>query len=122
VLPGVLTSAARARHWIVGELDNVPHEVAEAISVVVSELATNAIRHAGTEFSVRVDQTNDVVTVEVDDAGLDVPLPRTAGPADLTGRGLRIVSVLADRWGVRSDADCPGTVVWASFDLPDPEG
>jgi anti-sigma regulatory factor (Ser/Thr protein kinase) len=82
---------------------------------MVSELATNSIRHAGTGFQVRVERSADEVRVEVIDRGSGVPAVRSPTPSDTSGRGLRIVENFADNWGVRSSP--PGKSVWFTLAL-----
>ncbi|MEV7966432.1 ATP-binding protein [Sphaerisporangium sp. NPDC088356] len=92
------------RRWGTGGL-------ADDCSLIVSELVTNAIRHGGTAFSLRLGSDGSRVYGEVFDAGDG--LPRQApGSLDATdGRGLLIVGTLADDWGV-VEADGGGKTVW----------
>jgi anti-sigma regulatory factor (Ser/Thr protein kinase) len=82
--------------------------------LVVSELATNAVVHAKSSFSVTVRCDDARVHVSVRDASPRMPLVREAGPAALFGRGMRLISTVSSRWGVESTDD--GKVVWV--DLP----
>jgi anti-sigma regulatory factor (Ser/Thr protein kinase) len=85
-------------------------------ALIVSELLSNAIRHAaplpGSQIRVTWTLEDDALRVAVSDAGSG-PLPRVtqASPAAPGGRGLGIVESLSDRWGVlRDDGE---TTVWA---------
>ena len=81
----------------------------DAASIVASELATNAVRHANTDFEVRVSRIGRRTRVEViNDAPEMIAAIRE--PSGETGRGLHIVDALATRWGaaVRDR----GKVVW----------
>ncbi|WP_199549111.1 ATP-binding protein [Streptomyces sp. N35] len=84
----------------------------------VSELATNALLHGvppGRGFLLRMARDADVLRIEVHDSGAGDPrIPETA---DEAGRGLRIVDVLADKWGV-GERD-PGKTVWCEFAASD---
>ncbi|WBB64527.1 ATP-binding protein [Streptomyces sp. WMMC500] len=108
---------ARAREFVVGLLaPGVEAGVADDIRVCVSELATNALRHTppGREFLVRVLPRDDVLRIEVHDAGTGTPhLCAPSGSGD-RGRGLRLVDALADDWGVSARSG-PGKAVWAEF-------
>ena len=96
-----------------GELLDIPRDVADDIAVMVSELATNCVRHTDTDFTVGVEQTPTQIRVEVTDAGSGMPAIRSPAPSDLTGRGLRIVRELARLVRVpRSRPDSPGKTVW----------
>jgi anti-sigma regulatory factor (Ser/Thr protein kinase) len=79
--------------------------------LVVSELAANAVLHARTAFSVVARWEEDGVLVSVDDSSPAMPILRNPGPATPTGRGLRLVALLARDWGV--EATSPGKTVWA---------
>jgi anti-sigma regulatory factor (Ser/Thr protein kinase) len=70
------------------------------VRVVVSELVTNAIRHARTD-EIRVDACSDgdVHVVKVWDGDGTLPVPRSLGPDAVGGRGLMIVGELVTRWG-----------------------
>ncbi|MCZ2523135.1 ATP-binding protein [Streptomyces sp. HB2AG] len=110
------------------------HEAHDAAALVVSELATNAVRHGsrdGQSLELRLLLLPDpaVLRVEVSDArGGTVPDPVPPGPVPVhttdsaedgaeSGRGLLLVDALATRWGW---APGPGTgkTVWAELDLP----
>ncbi|MDQ0992326.1 ATP-binding protein [Streptomyces sp. V3I7] len=89
-------------------------ERADDVLLCVSELATNAVTHGvppGRGFLLRVRYDGDVVRVEVHDSGSGVP--RVADEADEGGRGLLLVSALADKWGVGERS--PGKAVWCEF-------
>lgn len=83
--------------------------VGEVAELLVSELATNVIRHAATPFTVDV-SAGDPVRVVVSD-GVAVDLRATPTPDDATsGRGLLILDALAHRWGVERTES--GKEVW----------
>jgi len=98
------------------------------IAVVVSELLTNALRHA---MPVSGDirprrpiwlgllQLGPCVLCAVADPGKRVPEPRTPGSLSESGRGLHIVCALSDQWGWTTPGDT-GKVVWALFGPPLP--
>ena len=87
--------------------------------VLVNELVTNSLRHAGAVrdgwIGLRVGTSPHVLRVEVIDQGPGF-LPELVTP-DLdqtSGRGLFLVQALSDRWGVRRDDE---TTVWAEIDI-----
>jgi anti-sigma regulatory factor (Ser/Thr protein kinase) len=92
----------------------ISEEAAGDLALVLSELAANAVKHAGTPFEVVVD-TDGTARVEVEDQSPTPPVPRDAAPMDTSGRGLALVGQLCDRWGVHvtQDAKC----VWCERDL-----
>ena len=115
--PHTPASVAEARRFVLGALSDVPVESREVIAVMVSELATNALRHAETPFSVRVEQAPGTVRVEVADGGEGRPAVRSPEPSEPSGRGLRIVESLSDTWGVTA-ASGAGKTVWFTLAVP----
>ncbi len=110
-----LTEIVAARRFAEGVLGSVHPRLDEAL-VVVSELASNAIRHAGTGFRLSVDEDQRRVRIAVTDHGPGWP---QAVGLDLTrpgGMGLRLVDALTDRWGTSAQDD--GKTVWAELDEP----
>ena len=87
------------------------------VQLVVSELATNAMVHAQTPFSVMLIGFVRTVRLEVSDGSQDGPFKVTPQLLDTNGRGIAIVSELTCDWGVSSGA-AGGKSVWAMFDLP----
>lgn len=114
-------SVTRARHDV-GEVLG-PRVGGSDVAVIVSELASNAVKHARTPFRLRLVQVDDSVLVRVDDSlGEHVvgtgPAVVEASPDAPHGRGLALVSALAQRWGVRSQPS--GTCAWALLALGPP--
>jgi anti-sigma regulatory factor (Ser/Thr protein kinase) len=108
--PARADSIREVRRHVQAELAGVDDEVVHAVVLMVSELATNSVRHAATDFSIEVTRTADVVRVAVADEHPDEPVLQTPADDDPSGRGLRIVAELADRWG--TEAGSPGKQVW----------
>ena len=92
----------------------VPDTVEDAALVVLSELVTNAVRHArvspGREIETRYVREANGVRIEVHDAADERPTARV--PGDSGGWGLGLVDELSDRWGVDDRAGV-GKSVWA---------
>ncbi|MGV9243127.1 ATP-binding protein [Streptomyces sp. NPDC003710] len=87
-------------------------------SLVVAELAANAITHGrvpGRDFRLTLYVVGDTLRIEVTDARGDrLPAPQhPAGDAE-SGRGLVVVEAVADRWGVAS-GPYPCKTVWAEL-------
>ncbi|MET9290483.1 ATP-binding protein [Streptomyces sp. NPDC003077] len=93
--------------------------------LVVSELLTNAICHArtapGREIETRYVRTDCGVRIEVHDAAYERPQLLPEDPTRESGRGLLLVSVLADRWAV-CDRRGIGKQVWAELSAPSVPG
>jgi anti-sigma regulatory factor (Ser/Thr protein kinase) len=93
-----------------------PEEV-PAVRLLVSELVTNSVRHAGLRaedgeewIGLHVSVAPDAVRVTVTDPGGGfVPPARPPHPTDPSGWGLTLVQRIADRWGISSDGR---TQVW----------
>jgi anti-sigma regulatory factor (Ser/Thr protein kinase) len=95
--------------------DRVGDEENEALALALSELTTNAVVHARTDFDVVIG-IDGQVRIEVEDGSTDLPRGRQADPMAGGGRGLQIVQQLCDRWGIHvvQDRKC----VWCERDLP----
>ncbi|MBI2706076.1 MAG: ATP-binding protein [Actinobacteria bacterium] len=102
-------SAAAARSFAVSA-SRTSGELADTVSLLTSELASNAVLHARTSFVVRVTSRSSTLRVEVADTNPNLPARKEYGPDAITGRGLRIVEGLADRWGVETEPG--GKAVW----------
>ncbi|MCC8451643.1 ATP-binding SpoIIE family protein phosphatase [Streptomyces rochei] len=93
----------------------LPH-LADTAELLVSEVVTNAVRHARARpVDLRLVRA-DTLLCEVDDDDHDLPALRGAGPDDETGRGLRVVSALAREWGASRGRT--GKTVWFELTLP----
>ncbi|KAA0935309.1 MULTISPECIES: ATP-binding protein [Streptomyces] len=116
--PGAVRTARTAvrqqlRAW---DLDTVS-DVAE---LLVSELVTNALRHATGPIGVRLVRPSGpagTLLVEVSDPLPDPPRERAARPDDETGRGLQLVANSSCRWGTRPGRE-RGKTVWFELALP----
>jgi anti-sigma regulatory factor (Ser/Thr protein kinase) len=83
--------------------------------LIVSELVTNAIRHAEAPIQLRLIR-NTALICEVSDASSTAPHPRRARALDEGGRGLFLVGQLAERWGTRHTPT--GKTIWAEQTRP----
>jgi anti-sigma regulatory factor (Ser/Thr protein kinase) len=87
-------------------------------SLVVSELAANAVEHARTEFVVTVSRSETGLHLAIHDRLSRFPhtseseLATLAGPSAVRGRGLRLVHTIAAAWGAMPTRE--GKVVWAT--------
>jgi len=90
-------------------------EITFTTELIVSELLTNAIRHAQPPLQVRM-ILDDALSCEVSDGSSTAPHLRRAGGYDEGGRGLLLVANLAERWGSRPTRT--GKTIWARQPLP----
>ncbi len=86
--------------------------VSESATLVVSELVTNALPHAGSGVGLSVARCGRRLRVAVRDASSERPQPQPVEPSRPRGRGLLLVAAVADAWGVLPAGD-GGKVVWA---------
>jgi serine phosphatase RsbU (regulator of sigma subunit)/anti-sigma regulatory factor (Ser/Thr protein kinase) len=115
-LASELTSARRARllvrrrlrRWGLAEL--IP-----TTELLASELVTNAVRYAHGAIALRLVREGGLV-IEVQDDSAALPRLRHASDEDERGRGLQVVSQLAEHWGARRTP--AGKVVWCELPLP----
>ena len=109
-------SPARARRWVSRVLAcwSVPEDKRGDVLLVVSELATNAVLHASSEFVVVIREAPDVLGIAVADDDTHVPEIQAPSPKQVDGRGLRIVQKLARLSGVQL-VPGDGKVVWAQL-------
>lgn len=98
--PAEATSVSQARRFVGKSLEEYSRDLVQSVELMVSELATNAVRHSHTGFEVDIGTTSDEVRVAVTDTGAGQPRKRSPAPTDPNGRGLQIVEALADRWEV----------------------
>jgi Histidine kinase-like ATPase domain len=98
-------------------------ERCEDIAIVVSELLTNALRHArpasggtaaGWPVQLGLLQPGNCVVCAVADPSRAAPVPRKPEYFSETGRGLQVIAALSDRWGYTVPTDM-GKVSWAMF-------
>jgi serine phosphatase RsbU (regulator of sigma subunit) len=85
----------------------------DTAELLVTELATNALRYGKAPFDLQVLLLDDVVTFAVADADPPLPRFRRSSYDDEGGRGLQLVATLASRWGAR--ATTTGKVVWCEL-------
>lgn len=94
----------------------LPDEVTETAALLLSELMTNAYRHAkvspGREIWARCALEADRLRISVSDANDTLPAPRHASLDDESGRGLGLVEALADEWGAEPRAGGIGKTIW----------
>ncbi|MEU6597604.1 ATP-binding SpoIIE family protein phosphatase [Streptomyces flaveolus] len=90
-------------------------DAAPTTELIVSELVTNAIRHGGPPVQLRLIRQGVGLTCEVSDGSSTSPYLRQANTFDESGRGLFIVSQLAQRWGTRHGSR--GKTIWAEQEL-----
>jgi serine/threonine-protein kinase RsbW len=110
-------SVPAARRFATNVLRGSSPETLEAVELMVSELATNCIRHTDSGFDLTIIRSGHSIRVEASDHAGGTPTMRSPEPTEPSGRGLKIVDMLSAGWGVRSDGS-RGKTVW--FTIADP--
>jgi len=85
--------------------------------LVVSELLTNAIRHARDTDAIELDlhATRACLRIEIQDRDRQWPRPRVVNELSESGFGFVLIDALAAKWGVRETET--GKAVWAELDI-----
>ncbi|MFD7645942.1 ATP-binding protein [Kitasatospora sp. NPDC059795] len=118
------SSVPKARRWVRSQVTGwgvrLDDTARDAIDLVTSELATNAVRHtvgAMITLGVYVHPHLRRLVVEVYDGSAALPRPRSVGPDDASGRGMFLVEHLAAAHG--TELTERGKKVWAELELPE---
>ncbi|MDX6199559.1 MAG: hypothetical protein QOJ79_2710 [Actinomycetota bacterium] len=107
-------SPARARQATAEMVQQLHLEpIGDELALVVSELVTNAVRHAQPPVRLEIQADDDRVTVAVADGSPGRPVARMASEDAEGGRGLAMIDLLAADTGVRPSP--PGKTVWAAL-------
>jgi anti-sigma regulatory factor (Ser/Thr protein kinase) len=118
-LPPVAASAGQARTAVRAAVEQQDLGRADDAALLVSEICTNAIKHARSELTVRLWAESSRLRISVEDReGATLPKPGRAAKGDTeaeSGWGLLLVEALADAWGVQTTSD--GKRVWFDLDL-----
>jgi anti-sigma regulatory factor (Ser/Thr protein kinase) len=124
--PGTAASVGEARRFVRQTLVGWGAETFEwPAAALVSELATNAVLHAGTRFSVVLTLDDNRLRLAVTDGSPAQPVVRNYGEESTTGRGLRLVVQLSEQWGC--DPEKGSKTVWCELSVstsgrsPEPE-
>lgn len=120
MLPHSTQSVRSARRRLGEDLARrgIADEVIGDASLVLSEIISNALKHArplsSGQIRVAWDLSSTSLELQVSDGGGPTrPYLQTPTLSSLGGRGLGIVATLCSEWGVRQDVD--GTTVWATL-------
>ncbi|SDQ04020.1 ATP-binding SpoIIE family protein phosphatase [Quadrisphaera sp. DSM 44207] len=110
-LPSSPASVSPARRFAVQACrDAGLEDLTDTVALLVSEVATNAVRHGEGDVRITVLAAAASVRIEVADDAAGAPVPRTAREEDEGGRGLALVDALSTAWGAEPAGR--GKVVW----------
>ncbi|MFI0241848.1 ATP-binding protein [Streptomyces sp. NPDC016845] len=120
--------ARLARRLVAHRLDEWGHPYAtpsnEALALITAELTANAVLHGhipGRDFHLRLTPAGNAFRIEVTDTRAEKHFPATPSTPDSTsesGRGLLLITALADDWGVTSRPAALGKTVWVELCVP----
>jgi anti-sigma regulatory factor (Ser/Thr protein kinase) len=116
--PPDVAAVGAARAFVLEQLRIDPARCS-LVATALAEVATNAVVHARTPFTVTVGRRGELVHVEVADGSPDLPVPKAEDLRAPTGLGLRIVDEISARWG--AEATPEGKTVWFDVDVHDGE-
>src|SRR5688500_13146986 len=122
-LPAEPASASAARRLVTEAVERSPlanTAAADTAVLLVSEVVTNAVLHAGTSIRVKVRVDGRSVRVEVRDGSVALPSRRHYDEGAATGRGLELVELLASTWGTEQESN--GKVVWFEVSVDPSDG
>ncbi len=113
--PARVEAPASARRFVAEVLREWGHggPIVDDAQLVISELATNAVVHACSPFTVTARPMSGRVHLAVEDASADSPGLREGVRGTGSGHGLHLIAALAERWGV--DLADQGKAVWAEL-------
>jgi serine phosphatase RsbU (regulator of sigma subunit)/anti-sigma regulatory factor (Ser/Thr protein kinase) len=118
-LPAAAPSVRRARALVHASLSSWGlAAISDTTELLVSELVTNAVQHGRGPVRLRLLRGTTLV-IEVADSSLAPPLLRLPDPLAEMGRGLQLIKSLAQRWGIRREAD--GKIVWCELAIRPPD-
>lgn len=111
MLPAEPVSARKARRVVLDALNDWSlDDFSDEAALLVSEVVTNSVLHAGSAIDLTVRRKGDGIRVEVRDRSETMPSPRSFAGDSVTGRGLEILDLTATNWGAELSDD--GKVVW----------
>ncbi|WP_327003916.1 ATP-binding protein [Dactylosporangium sp. NBC_01737] len=113
---GNVAVVTRARHWLGLALPRLVGRrprghLHDDTELLLCELVTNAVVHAGGVTAVQLCLTDETLRVTVCDHVAAPPVAQHAAPDADHGRGIALVETLATRWGVDRDR-LAGKCVW----------
>ena len=115
MLPSSEQSPSVAREWATRSGCSTHRmTVRDEALLLISELITNSVVHGGPPIVLAIECDEALLRVRVRDGSPVAPVPRRASPEDEHGRGMTLVDLLTDTWGVDPVADehGPGKAIW----------
>jgi PAS domain S-box-containing protein len=120
-LPPHPSSVGEARRLVRTELETGGRaDLCDTAELLISELVTNALVHAGTPIEVHARVRPAGLRVEITDGSAVVPAIRHHSSMAGTGRGLRLLQAMVEAWGTEPRA--VGKTVWFELEVAERGG
>lgn len=121
--PNALGSVTAARRFVTAALVGETSELLQTAELLVSELASNCVRHTDSDFEVAVRREGSEIRIAATDWGAGMPVMRTPDPMAASGRGLLVIDMLSGAWGIEAGPrHRPGKTVWLTLTATTPAG
>lgn len=118
--PNDAIAVKAARQFALESLADRSLELLEMVELLVSELASNCVRHTDSAFEVKISSDPSQIHISVTDSGSGRPEMQRFDPTAVSGRGLALVEMLSNSWGVSpSEPTSSGKTVWFVLDVAD---
>jgi anti-sigma regulatory factor (Ser/Thr protein kinase) len=89
-----------SRELVRSTLDSMDTDLVEVAAILTDEMVTNAVKHGRPPISLAIEGDNEGIVISVADGGPGFPVARAVDRTAENGRGLVIIDVLSDEWGV----------------------
>lgn len=118
--PNDLTAIGAARRFALAQMNGYARELRDVVELLVSELATNSVRHTESGFELKIACEPGRIRVSVTDSGSGRPVVRALDATSVSGRGLALMKALSSSSGVRrSRSAAGGKTVWFVLEVAD---
>ena len=89
-----------SRELVRSTLRSVDGELVDVATILTDEMVTNAVKHGQPPISLAIAGDDEGIVISVADGGPELPVARTVSRTAECGRGLMIIDILSDEWGV----------------------
>jgi anti-sigma regulatory factor (Ser/Thr protein kinase) len=103
-------AVASVRAFVREAIKGVDEEVAYDVELLASEVATNVVEHARTDYEVHIFHDRGAIRVEIADESSVIPAVKALAVDADRGRGLLLLEHVADAWGAQESQE--GKIVW----------
>ena len=93
-------SARISRELVRSTLHSIDTDLVEVAAILTDEMVANAVKHGQPPISLAIESDREGIVISVADSGPEFPEARTVSRTAENGRGLMIIDILSDEWGV----------------------